>query len=188
MCFHKKSQCYDRLEHYIAKEFKNLEDSHLTKWNFFKSQGIDDEYPGGKPINTGGVGAIFEGTPPQIFWSPDYIPGFIEEIFDECLKICTESSKEFNIHPNKCLKELESLFLSKISETYEKMAEVDSRLRGDGVTIPPPQDTMGYSTTLQKEIKNRLDCYKLGMVKSLLWWLKWPICAILKLIKLHICI
>jgi hypothetical protein len=181
MCFRKKSQCYDRLDRYIAKEFKNLQDSHLTKWNFFKSQGIDDEYPGGKPIKLSGM--TFEGTPPQIFWDANYIPGYIEQISDECLKICTESGKEFNVHPNKCLKGLEELFLPKISEVFGKMAEIGSRLKGNGVDIPPPQDTMGYSTTLQEKIKNRLDYYKLGLFKSLWWWLQWPINEILKLIK-----
>lgn len=185
MCFHKKSQCYDRLDRYIAKEFKNLEDSHLIKWNFFKSQRIDDEYPGGKPIKTGGVGSIFEGSPFQIFWDAHYIPGYIEKIFDECVEICTKSSKEFNIHPNKCFKELDELFLPKIPEVFKKMAEIDSRLRGDGINIPLPQNTEGYSAILQKKIKDRLDCYKLGVIRSLLWWLKWPICAMLKLIKLH---
>ncbi|MGV8949062.1 MAG: hypothetical protein ACOH2E_06860 [Candidatus Paracaedibacter sp.] len=184
MWFHKKSQCYDRLDRYIAKQFKNLEDSHLTKWNFFKNQVIEDEYPGGNPIKIGGVGLIFEGSPCQIFWDAHYIPGYIEKIFDECLEICAESGKQFNIHPNKRLQELEELFLPKIPEVFGKMAEIDSRLRGDGINIPLPQNTEGYSENLQEKIKKRLDFYKLGLFKSLLWWLQPPIDVILKLIKI----
>ncbi len=69
------------------------------------------------------------------------------------------------------------------------MAEIDSRLRGDGVNIPKPIDTSGYITTLQNKLKERLDSNRLGIFKSLGWrikkfsvWLRWLIGIILSFI------
>ena len=184
----KKSPCYDRLERNIALEFERLWKEHLTKWSLYKSQGIDDIYPDGRPIKISG--AAYEGTLPQIFWDSRYLPGYMERIFDTCIDIANKSSKEFIIHPNKCYKELETLFFPKIAETYQKMANIDSRLRGDGVNIPQPIDTSGYTTQHQKGIKDRLDHYRLGAFKSLGWrltqfrgWLAWFVGIILSFIK-----
>jgi hypothetical protein len=175
----KKSPCYDKLKRHIDNEFVKLQEQHIEKWSFFKDFGIDDAYPDGKLINTGGF--VYDSTITQIFWSSKYIPGYIEQIFDSCLDIASKSSEEFNIHPNKCYKELENLFFPRIPETYKKMAEIDSLLRGNGIMIPQQIDTGRYVNKLQDKIKVRLDFYRLGVFRSLFWWLLWPI-SLIKLI------
>jgi hypothetical protein len=166
---HKKSACYDKLNRYITQEFEKLENEHLMKWNFFKSNGKEYKLPNGDWTHL--TGYTWEGTGSYPFWEDKYIPAYINKILDSCLEISNKSSKEFAIHPNKCFQELEELFLPKIAETYHRMAIIDSRLRGDGVNIPQPIDTNGYIDKLQNEIKVRLEHYRLDAFKSLGWWL-----------------
>jgi hypothetical protein len=163
----KRSPCFDKLQKHIDHEFKKLREEHIDKWSFYKDFGIKDRYPNGKEINI--YGGKWEGSRPQTFWDTNYIPAYIDLVFNSCMDLISQTIKEYNIHPNTCYEECERLLLIKIQETYKLMAIIDSRLKGDGHKIPSPIDTTSYVAEVQDKLKGRLLNYKLGNCDSIVW-------------------
>lgn len=165
--FSKKSPCYDKLHRHISKQFEKLENEHLVQWSFFKVRGINDVFSTGQKIHYSGVG--YDGSPHQTFWSQKYIPSYIEDILDSSIEEWRKCFKEFGIFPNKSLQELEELFLPKVAEIYQKMAKIDSTLRGSGIDNPVPIDVTENIKNCQQKLTGRIDMHRHGFLKNLVW-------------------
>lgn len=161
--FSKLSPAFDQLNRHISKEFNLLRRNQLEKWNFFLDKGIKVNYSDGGKIDLDGM--KFDEVFP-IFWEQRYIPAYIEEIFDSCVPLFQDLEEKFGDHPNDILWHCESIFSNHIEQTYEYMADIDRRLRGDSKKIT----VTDFIKSMKEIISKRISCYKLGTLRSLYWY------------------
>jgi hypothetical protein len=124
------SPLYPLITKLIGDEWVRLERNQITPWAFLTAGPpfrIKDFY--GKQISYQGIG--FEGSPSQVFWGR-YIEPFLEDSVDrlvkETLRLCEEKREK----PNEPLTELGGLLKSLAHRAYDRMVEIDQRLRGRG--------------------------------------------------------
>lgn len=121
----------------IHDSFDQLIKNQITPWAFLNS---------GKPmrvhthdnrlISYEGVG--FEGSPENVFWYR-YIEPFMEEICINEINDAIKLAAEKNVDAKLLLPEIEGLLLAKVRRSFNKMTEIDQRLKGRGFpeTIHP---------------------------------------------------
>jgi hypothetical protein len=87
-------------------------------------------------ISYEGVG--FEGSPENVFWYR-YIEPFMEEICINEINDAIKLAAEKNVDAKLLLPEIEGLLLAKVRRSFNKMTEIDQRLKGRGFpeTIHP---------------------------------------------------
>ena len=102
----------------------------VTPWSFltagppFRIKTFD-----GRQIAYEGVG--FEGSPRTVFWSR-YIEPFLEELCVSEITAAVALAKEKGVDARLLLPELQQLLLAGFRKVYDRMADVDRRLRGRG--------------------------------------------------------
>ncbi|MGE4195452.1 MAG: hypothetical protein AB7E51_18870 [Pseudodesulfovibrio sp.] len=96
-------------------------------------------------------GVAYAGSPVQVFWGSwmrDYIN-------NESLKIINEiaqTAREANYDVKRCVDEAVELLCIMAGRVYDKMADVDSKLRGDGINFGQIRDVSGYKSKFEKHI------------------------------------
>jgi len=114
----------------------------------------------------------FGGNTQDVFWSSNYIAEYIKDFCFKGVKKALENSKKFKINPNKCLNELRELLFPKIKETYERMADIEAELRGDGRVFPPKRNIKQHIKSLEKDIEKIIKPHHIAISDSLLFWFK----------------
>jgi hypothetical protein len=146
-----KSAIYLRTEKKIRDTFGTLEKNNITPWAFFNlGKPFQVKKFDGSKITSEGF--EFSGSIRQIYWHS--IEPFIEDItvkvIDEVVTLTQEKSQDLK----ETLTEAEGLLVSYTRKTYQRMAEIDQRLRGKGypknVNI---QKTDRYETPMIEFIK-----------------------------------
>lgn len=114
----------------IERAFQELEKRQLTPWAFFNTDhGLKVDRHDGTAIITSGI--EFSGSIRQMFWN-GFIEPFVEQIIEQEIEFCVERSRENNLDLRSTLPEVEKLLIRLVEKTYERMAEIDQRLRGKG--------------------------------------------------------
>jgi hypothetical protein len=168
----KKTPNYFHLQKFFKECFDELENKHFSKWIFMNSHDVKVSYLNGKKISYVGD-CSFEGSPRTIFWSSNYIPEYIKDFCFQGIKEALKNSKDFNINPNRCLEELKLILLDvEIGKTYGRMADIDSRLLGDGIRIPPKRNTASYTNTLTNNLHSTIESHKITKLSVLIFWIK----------------
>jgi hypothetical protein len=150
-----KTAVFELLKREVDDATEKLIQYKLNPWVFFNSKGIDitDHY--GKHLSISGV--EYSGSAVEVFWG-GYIDKFIEELVftlvDRARKICADHG----ISPKKPLRELGDLLSEAVSKVYNRMADIDKRLRGKG--YPAKIKLRDVSSEIEREtkfIQNRID-------------------------------
>lgn len=110
----------------------------VTKWAFLTAgPKFEIERFDGTKISYQGV--AFSGSPVEVFWR-----GFIEPyIEDESVRILEQAgvlATECEIPPELVVNEARCLMQVVVRRVYDKMADVDRILRGDGINFPEKKD------------------------------------------------
>lgn len=123
---------YPVMSKLVRDEGEKLRREKVTPWAFFHSDKlmhVVDFY--GKEITCSGSGVTFEGSPRTVFWGR-YIEPFLEDIvlrmLDRTVALCKDEGHE----AKPALMETGVLLKRLIRETYDAMADIDQRLRGQG--------------------------------------------------------
>ena len=111
----------------------------------FMSVGLSVTKLDGSPISYRGI--KFEGSPRQVFWS-SYIQPFLEHLATSEIAAGVSMARERGIDARQLLPEIQGLLLSAISKVFDRMADVDRRLRGDGF----PDQVQLRSTQSERDI------------------------------------
>jgi hypothetical protein len=167
-----ESPAYSFIKERISLEFKRLEREKVTPWSFLTTDfGLHQTDFFGKQINYKGVG--FEGSPREVFWN-SFIQPFLMDIvsrsFSETVKFCSERGIDGKIP----LEETAIILKQGINKIYERMVDIDRRLRGKGYpnSVSPynPQAHVSSSeafveerlraeTALMSKKKNKLNAF-----------------------------
>lgn len=125
-----KTPLYAKTEQRIKDFYIDLDRNKLTPWSLFntgKMPKIKDFY--GKSIQYEGV--KFKGSPRLIFWE-GFIEPFLEHGIIDILEQIAGEAKQMNLPPKPCIDEAVGLLYPVISNVYERMAQIDQKLRGKG--------------------------------------------------------
>ena len=130
LIFRMTSPLHPLMTKLIDDEWVRLDRNQITPWAFMTAGPpfrIKDFY--GKKIAYQGIG--FEGSPRDIFWGR-YIEPFLEDSADRLIKETLKLCEEKQHAPKEPLAELGGLLKSLAHRAYDRMAEIDQRLRGKG--------------------------------------------------------
>src|SRR5882672_3682848 len=114
----------------VADAFERLIEQHVTRWSFmtagspFRIKSFD-----GREIAYQGI--EFEGSPREVFWSR-YIEPFLEQLCISEIEAAVSLAREKGADARLLLTELQGLLSAGFKKVYERMADVDRRLRGKG--------------------------------------------------------
>lgn len=114
----------------VDDAFEQLIQQQVTPWSFmtagppFRIKSFD----GGESAYQG---IAFEGSPREVFWSR-YIEPFLERLCISELEAAVSMAREKGVDARRLLPELQGLLSSGFRKVYERMADVDRRLRGKG--------------------------------------------------------
>jgi glutathione peroxidase-family protein len=96
-------------------------------------------------------GIAYAGTAVTVFWG-DWMREYLN---NESLKIANDiaqTAQKANYDVKKCVDESIELLCIMASRVYDKMADVDSKLRGDGINFEQLRDVSGYKSNFEKHI------------------------------------
>lgn len=121
----------------IESEFQRLEKEKVTPWAFLlsgKGLRVTDFF--GKQISYEGV--EFEGSPRIVFWN-----GFIQPFLNDIVSRSFSETRSFclihGVEPSAPLEETASLLKAGIAHIYERMVDIDQKLRGKGYPNSVPK-------------------------------------------------
>jgi len=125
-----RTNLYPSINKFINDEWEKLRRYQITPWALLQPGKIflcKDFY--GKKIQYQGV--LFEGSPHDVFWG-HYIEPFLEDISYRAIDQTIQLSKDKNVRLKEPLLETTQLLKLLVRKTYDLMADVDRRLRGQG--------------------------------------------------------
>jgi len=126
-----RTQLYSRTKKRIDGLYTNIENEKLNPWVFINTGNVVEVTRlDGKIIHFEGV--RFEGTPSNIFWSADFIPPIIEDAIVKAFDQTIEECRKNNLDPKSYIYEANSLLAGFIGNIYNRMADIDRRLRSKG--------------------------------------------------------
>jgi hypothetical protein len=99
-------------------------------------------------------GIEFEGSPREIFWSR-YIEPFLEDLTVQEISAAVAAARERGVDAKLLLPELEGLLLSSCKKVFNRMAEIDQRLRGKGFPQSVRQRSIEDKYSRMKEFIER---------------------------------
>jgi hypothetical protein len=114
----------------VADAFEQLIKQQVTPWSFmtagplFRIKSFD-----GREIAYQGI--EFEGSPREVFWSR-YIEPFLEQLCISEIEAAVSLAREKGVDARLLLTELQGLLSAGFKKVYERMGDVDRRLRGKG--------------------------------------------------------
>ena len=150
----KKSPAYHFIKERIELEFQRLERDKITPWAFFRTNnGIKLTDFFGKEISYIGGGLEFEGSPREFFWK-GFIQPFLNDIVSRNFSE-TENFRKKGLDWKPPLEETALLLKTGINRAYNRMSDIDQRLRGkgypDSVTRYNPQREVAISEAFVDE-------------------------------------
>jgi hypothetical protein len=114
---------------------------------------VNDYY--GKPIAYSGI--RFNGSPIQVFWN-GYIEPFLQDIAFRAIDLAMKSAAERKIPLREPLLEVKGNLYSLCHRTFERMADIDQRLRKGGVLNEVPiRRTDNELARMHQFIDKRID-------------------------------
>lgn len=127
---------------------------HLLKTNLPMSIKKFD----GTPINFKGI--AFKGSVVDVFWK-DFIEPYLENYSVRVLEHTSSLALHCGCSVNESVEEAKSLLLVMVRRIYEVMAETDSLLRGDGITIPEKKNVTSRISHMSHIISEHADIEKM---------------------------
>lgn len=125
-----RSSLYEKTKLHINDFYTKLDKDQLTPWSFLKTgkmPAIKKYYGGTVNISCG----EFSGTVVLVFW--ENITPFLEHGISEQLEKVADEAFEKQLNPEPCINEAAGLIDGLvIGRVYNRMAEIDQRLRGKG--------------------------------------------------------
>ncbi len=85
-------------------------------------------------------GARYEGEPQQAFWR-GYIEPFLEKLIVEQLRAAGHAAKDSGVDSAELIEEVAALLLAACRKVYDRMADVDARLRSEFATAASRRST-----------------------------------------------
>jgi hypothetical protein len=146
---------YPIVEKFVNDEYARLENAQITPWAFFNGNGlkVNDFY--GKPIAYSGI--RFSGSPAQVFWN-GYIEPFLEDISFRAIDLSMKVAADRKIPLRQPLLEVQGQLYSLCRRTFDRMANIDQRLRGDGFPAKVgPRRTENELARMHQFIDKRID-------------------------------
>ena len=121
---------YEKTEQRIDDFYNNLDREQLAPWLFFNTGKMPEvkKFYGGT-IKYSGV--EFSGTPVLVFWE-GFIEPFLEHGIVEILEQVADEALAKQLDPEPCINKAAGSLNGAIAKTYNRMAEIDQRLRGKG--------------------------------------------------------
>lgn len=121
---------YPTLKKRVTDAIDQLITKQVTPWPFMKAgPPFRISRFDGRPIAYQGV--AFEGSPRGAFWGR-YIDPFLEDLCISEISAAVMMAKGKGVDGKSLLLEIQSLLSSGFTTVYERMADVDRRLRGKG--------------------------------------------------------
>ena len=125
-----KSAIYHLTNRIIEEEYEKLRREKITPWAFLHSgHPFKCTKYSGEEISYSDV--RYEGSPEYIFWN-GFIEPFLKDIIFRTIDNTIEISRNKKINLAHPLKEVGVLLKKLVSKTYDAMADVDRKLRGNG--------------------------------------------------------
>jgi hypothetical protein len=124
----------------------------LTKWCFLTAGPpmVVKKYDGSM-IRYQGI--KFKGAPKHVFWK-GFIEPFLENGSIAILNQTSAMAQKCNLSISECLNEAETLLNILVTLTYEKMADIDQKLSGDGFKKGPRVEVLGKISSMNSLIKS----------------------------------
>jgi len=127
-----RSPAYSFIKEHVELEFQRLERDKIAPWAFFLTEkGVRMTDFFGKEIIYIGGGLEFEGSPREFFWR-GFIQPFLNDIvwrnFAETERFCRKKRLDWKLP----LEETALLLKTGIKRAYNRMSDIDQRLRGKG--------------------------------------------------------
>jgi len=125
-----KTPLYEKTKQIIDDFYANLDKNQLAPWLSFRTDKMPEvkKYYGGT-IRYSGI--EFSGSPELVFWG-GFIDPFLEHGIVEILEQVVNDALTKQLNPEPCINEATGLLDGVIAKTYNRMAEIDQRLRGKG--------------------------------------------------------
>ncbi len=126
-----KTQLYARTKRRIDDLYNEIYNEKLKPWIFINT---------GKPLRVekhdGTLiqyqGCAFGTTESAVFWGDNFIPSIIENAIVKAFDQTIEECRKNNIDPKPYIDETNSFLVGLIDKVYNRMADIDQRLRGKG--------------------------------------------------------
>jgi len=127
-----RSLLYEKTKQRIDDYYTNLDRNQLTPWGLFntgKMPKIKNYYGG--TIKYSGSELVFSGTSAHVFWE-GFIEPFLEHGITEVLERVADEALAKQLDPEPCINEAAGMLDGIITRAYNRMAEIDQRLRRKG--------------------------------------------------------
>jgi hypothetical protein len=133
-----RSPAFSIIKQKLEREFRVLEEKQVTPWAFVK---LDkpfrvEKFDGGFISYEGKI--QFDGSPRDVLWG-SYIRLFLEDIIDRAFSDTRTFCIENNIARQIPLQETSLQLQLGCSRIYNRMADIDQRLRGEGFPNSVPK-------------------------------------------------
>jgi hypothetical protein len=129
------SPIYPIVEKFVRDEYTKLDAAQITPWAFFHAGTFKVNNFHGKPIAYNGL--AFSGSPVLAFWN-GYIEPFLEDIAFRAIDLTMSAAKDRGIGLRQPLLEVQGQLYSLCRSTFDRMANIDQRLRKAGVLDEVP--------------------------------------------------
>jgi hypothetical protein len=123
-----RSPLYEKTKQRVDDFYAKLDKEQLTPWIFFNTGKISVEKYYGGTIYLDGE---FSGSKKMIFWD-GFIEPYLEHGIVEILEQVADDALSKQLNPEPCIGEAAGLLDGVIGGTYNRMSEIDQRLRGKG--------------------------------------------------------
>ncbi|KUQ41164.1 hypothetical protein AWI16_19250 [Enterobacter ludwigii] len=131
----------------------------IDKWRFLKS-GHKLVIPRPNKTDISYEGVVFSGSVRDVFWG-DFIDPYIKLRSLELIKKTRELAEECNLPTDDALNDIGDMLYGMVIRIYDRMAETDRILRGDGMTFPPKTDVSRHIQFMQEVIVSEVNVEKM---------------------------
>lgn len=124
------SPVFAELENFVLDEYRHLDRECLTPWVFFNAgppMRVEDFY--GRQIGYQGI--EFSGSPRDVFWG-NFIEPFLRDLTVRTAAHAVELADSRRILRSDALADAQVLLNGVVHGAYERMQDIDRRLRGKG--------------------------------------------------------
>ncbi|WP_368567682.1 hypothetical protein [Enterobacter hormaechei] len=136
----------------------------IDKWRFLKT-GHKLIIPRFNKADICYQGVAFSGSVRDVFWS-DFIDPYLKYRSIAIIEKSRELAIECGLSVEDALTDVEELLCGLVVRIYDRMAETDRILRGDGVSFPPKVDVSERIQFMQEVIVSEVSVEKMKADKS----------------------
>ncbi|MGN7914016.1 hypothetical protein [Enterobacter sp. 22466] len=131
----------------------------IDKWRFLKS-GYRLVIPRPNKTDICYEGVAFSGSVRDAFWN-DFIDPYIKLRSLALIEKTRELAVECNLPTDDALNDIGDMLCGMVIRIYDRMAETDRILRGDGMTFPPKIDVSRHIQFMQEVIISEVSVEKM---------------------------